>query len=83
MPAMPAMPVATSTVMVMRVVALCNNPYFGGTYNITAFMTRDIAVIRFLAIALFAVLVRRRWVDIVAPLLLPNFRSEIATVRSY
>jgi hypothetical protein len=51
-------------------VALCNNLYLGGNYNIADFMTQNIAVIPFLGIGLFAALVRRRWVNIAAPLLL-------------
>lgn len=57
-------------VAVAMAVALGNNLYLGGNYNIAEFMTQNIAVIPFLAIVLFAALVRRRWVDIAAPILL-------------
>jgi hypothetical protein len=52
------------------IVALLDNLYFGSGYNIGQVLAQNIAVVPLIAIAVTATFVRRRWVDIAAPILL-------------
>jgi hypothetical protein len=51
-------------------VALFDNLYFGGNFRVADVLEQNLAVVPFIAIALFSAVVRRRWVDITAPVLL-------------
>lgn len=51
-------------------VAVVGNFIYGGTYNVTEWSAQNLAVIPMLAVALMATIVRRRWVDIAAPIAL-------------
>jgi hypothetical protein len=55
---------------VVGIVALFDNLYFGSSYNIGEVLTQNIAVVPLIVIAATATFVRRRWVDIAAPILL-------------
>jgi len=52
------------------IMALVTNSYFGGTYNSKQVIAENAVVLPLIAIALVATILRRRWVDIVAPILL-------------
>ncbi|HEY1613042.1 MAG TPA: hypothetical protein VGF97_05020 [Rhizomicrobium sp.] len=54
----------------MAIMAFLSNLYFGGIYNIADFFVQNRVVVPLIVIALFAAIVRRRWVDIAAPILL-------------
>jgi hypothetical protein len=55
---------------VTTIVALADNLYFGGTYNLSRIIAENALVVPLIAIAVTAAVVRRRWVDIAAPPLL-------------
>jgi hypothetical protein len=55
---------------VSGVCALVLNLYFGGNYNVSEFLSQNLAVIPLIAIALAAIIFRNRWVQISAPILL-------------
>jgi hypothetical protein len=54
----------------VTVVAFLDNLYFGSSYNIGEVLSQNVAVLPLIAIAITATLVRKRWVDIAAPILL-------------
>ncbi len=51
-------------------VAVVGNFIYGSTYNVAEWSAQNLAVIPMLAVALVATIVRRRWVDIAAPIAL-------------
>jgi hypothetical protein len=55
---------------VVGIVALCDNLYFGTGYNISEVLMQNIVVVPMIAVAATATFVRRRWVDIAAPILM-------------
>ncbi|HLY05857.1 MAG TPA: hypothetical protein VKR31_08935 [Rhizomicrobium sp.] len=52
------------------IIALFDNLYFGGGYRIADFLAQNLVVVPLIALAVFATVVRRRWVDIATPILL-------------
>lgn len=52
----------------MGLVAMINNIYFGGGYSIADYFAQNLVVAPMVAVAVFATVVRRRWVDILAPI---------------
>lgn len=56
-------------------VALGNNLYFGGNYNIADYLAQNLVVLPLNVLVVFSAVVRRRWVDIAAPVLLSCIRA--------
>ena len=52
------------------VMALIDNIYFGSGYNVTELIRQNLVVAPLLAVSVTAMMVRKRWVDIAAPILL-------------
>jgi hypothetical protein len=55
---------------VVGIVALFDNFYFGSGYNIGEVLVQNIVVVPMIIIAATATFVRKRWVDITAPILM-------------
>jgi hypothetical protein len=55
---------------ITTVMALITNTYFGGTYRIGDLIAQNAAVLPLIAVSVTATIVRKRWVDIAAPILL-------------
>lgn len=51
-------------------ISLMDNLYFGSGYNIGEVLSQNVAVVPLIAVSVTATIVRKRWVDIAAPILL-------------
>lgn len=55
---------------VVTIVAFLDNLYFGSSYNIVEVLSQNLVVPVLIVVSVVATFVRRRWVDIAAPILL-------------
>jgi len=63
--------------------ALVDNLYFGGGYNVAAFLIQNIVVVPLIGVAIFATVVRKRWADICAiAMLVPIWSYYLVELQS-